>query len=590
MDYIKLTEIYTQLEKTTKRLEKTYVISEFIKALKKEENIHTIINLLSGKVFPSWDESKIGVSEKLVIKALSVSTGNPKDKIEKQWSKTGDLGEVAEELVVYKKQQTLQQRVLTVDLVFKNLRSLATLEGHGAVNKKMGLISELITSATPGEAKYIIRTLLEDLRIGVGEGSLRDAVVWAFFGEELGINYDKDKNNINLTEEKRKDYNEYSEKIQQAYDLTNDFGEVIEKLKEKGLEGLKEISLKVGKPINLMLAIRTETSKEAIEALGLPVFVDYKIDGFRAQIHKEGNKVYFFTRRLENVTKQFSELIQVIQNNVKAKNCILDAEIIGYDPKNKRYLPFQAISQRIKRKHNIERVAKDLPVEIDVFDIVYKDNKNLMNLPLKERRKILEATIRPLKLKIELTKSIIAKSEKEIEKFYKQSLKEGNEGVMIKNLNKEYISGRKVGGWVKLKPILESLDLVITKAEWGTGKRGGLLSSYTISCWDKLKDKLIEIGKVSTGLKEKESESTTFLDITDLLKPLIIKTEGKEVIVKPKVIIEIGYEEIQKSFEYTSGYALRFPRFLRLRKDKPLSEINTLIEIERIYDKQRGRK
>src|SRR3989344_8298096 len=218
MDYIKLTEIYTQLEKTTKRLEKTYIIAEFIKSLKKEENIHTIINLLSGKVFPSWDESKIGVSEKLVIKALSVSTGNPKDKIEKQWSKTGDLGEVAEELVVYKKQQTLQQRVLTVDLVFKNLRSLATLEGHGAVNKKMGLISELITSATPGEAKYIIRTLLEDLRIGVGEGSLRDAVVWAFFGEELGINYDKDKNNINLTEEKRKDYNEYSEKIQQAYD------------------------------------------------------------------------------------------------------------------------------------------------------------------------------------------------------------------------------------------------------------------------------------------------------------------------------------------------------------------------------------
>ncbi|MBI2148669.1 ATP-dependent DNA ligase [Candidatus Woesearchaeota archaeon] len=590
MDYIKLTEYYQQLEQTSKRLEKTHIISQLLKEAKKEENVEVIINLVRGSVFPAWDELKIGVSDKIIIKALITSTGISKDKVEKLFAKNGDLGIVAQELVKEKKQTTFDTKKLTCNLVYRKIRELADLEGEGTVNKKIGLISELLTSASPQEAKFIVRTILEQLRVGAAEGTLRDAIVWCFFSDKLKIKYNKDNNELIIPEETKKEYDYFLDKIKHAYDITNDFAEVFKIIKEEGIKGLDKISLKAGKPINVMLFQKAKDINEAFEIVGKPCGFEYKIDGFRLQIHCINGKIILYTRRLENVTKQFPDVVEIIKNGIKADNYIIDTEVIGIDLKTKKWLPFQNISQRIKRKYDIEKLAKEIPVMVNVFDIMSYNNESLLDAPFHRRRHIIEKIVKVTSDKLMPIKQIVTDKLEVAEKFYKESLEFGNEGIMAKNLESIYKPGSRVGYGIKLKPILETLDLVITKAEFGEGKRAGWLSSYTVSCWDKKKENLLEVGKVSTGLKEKETEGTTFEELTKLLNPLIEKSGGKEVIVKPKIIIEVGYEEIQKSFEYSSGYALRFPRVIMLRSDKGLHDINIITDLEKIYEVQRGRK
>ncbi len=629
MDYSKLVEAYEKLEKTTKRLEKTYIISELLKDTPDNELDH-IIYLIQGNVFPKWDERKIGMSSRLALKAISEATGVSAERIEKEWAKKGDLGIVVEEFLGTKKQTTLFSRKLTTEKVFDNLRKLAELEGHGTVSKKIMLVVELITNASPVEARFIVRTIIEKLRVNVAEGTIRDAIVWAYFPKIVGLflKCDKCKNIVphfgkcvdcgEKVEEKFKDligkkyskvlkvdkiedvkgvvlksydfvlvedeklarevYNYFVDVVQNAYNLTNDLGQVARSARKFEFNRLE---MKVGIPLNPMLAIKAEDAEEAFEALGKPALVEYKFDGFRLQIHRNGNRVKLFTRRLENVTNQFKELIPIIKSNFKAKSFIVDSEVIGYDPKTEKYMPFQSISQRIKRKYDIERVSKELPVEINVFDIMYKDGKNLLSLSQKERRKILERVVKEERNKIKLTDKLVTSKEKELEKFYRESLKKGNEGVMVKSLKSPYVSGRKVGGWVKIKPVKESLDLVITSAEWGEGKRAKWLSSFTLSCRDD--NKFLEIGKVGTGILEKDGE-LTFESLTKMLKPLIKSEKGKKVEVKAKIIVEVAYEEIQKSPTYSSGFALRFPRVVRLRDDLGIGDVDTLVRVKKFFE------
>lgn len=582
MRYDKLVEIYEKLGKTTKRLGKTYIISEFLKTIDVKDIANSVL-LLQGKVFPSWDEHKLGVASRLILKAINVATGIKTSEIEKSWKKTGDLGIVAHDLIARKKQRTLFTTSLTVGKLINNLRKLAVLEGAGTINKKVSLIAELLTSAKPLEAKYITRTVLEELRIGVGEGSMRDAIVWAFFSEKIGFTYDKENNEILI--EGREEYNKYVGAVQRAYDLTNDFGSVVEVVKKKGLKGLDNVELTIGRPIKVMLAIKVKDIEEGFERVGKPAEVEYKYDGFRMQIHKDKD-IKIFTRRLENVTKQFPEVVDFIKKNVKGKSFIIDGEAVGFDSKSKKYLPFQNISQRIKRKYGITELSKKMPVELNIFDILYYEGKNLIKEKFEKRRKLLEKIVKPVPFKAILAKNIVTKNAKEVQKFYDESLKAGNEGVMFKKLDAPYKPGARVGHMVKLKGEREALDLVITGAEWGEGKRVKWLSSFTIACIDE-DGNFLEIGKVGTGIKEKTEEGVSFEQLTQLLKPLIIAEKGKTVKVKPEIVIEINYEEIQKSPTYKSGYALRFPRLVQVREDRAPEEISTLDMIEEYYDGQK---
>ncbi len=557
MKYKQLVEVYERLEGTSKRLEKVDIISEFLKKVKKDE-LKEIVYLIEGRIFPEWDKRKIGFSNRLMIKALSSGSGESFESIEDLFRKKGDLGLVAEEVFHRKKQSTLSTRKLESDSVMDNIRKLAGLEGKGTVDRKIRFITELLGNADGKEAKYIVKTVLENLRIGVSSGIVRDSIAKAF-----GLNVDD---------------------VEKAADLSGDYGEIAE-LAHAGK--LSNVGLKVGKPVKCMLALLADDVDECFKALGEKVQFENKIDGFRLQCHFDGSRIKLFTRRMEDVTEQFPDVVGFLKKHVKGDNYILDGEAVGYDKKTGRYLPFQFVSQRIKRKYNIKEMAEKFPVELDLFDVIYYNGKNLMETELIERRKILEKIVKEKKKEVVLTKKLITDDKKKAEEYFKKILKEGFEGVMAKNLESKYKPGRYVNGWMKLKNILEPLDLVIVKAEYGEGKRAGWLTSFTVAC--RSGNKLFDVGKVSTGVKEK-AEGLTYKEMTTLLKPLIEKQEGKEVEVKPKIIIEVGYEEIQKSPTYESGFALRFPKVLQLRVDKPVSEISTLDLVKKIYKNQKGKQ
>jgi len=554
MYYSDLANVYSELEKTTKRLEKTEIISEFIKKVPKED-IRKVIYLLQGKIYASWEEDKLGVSERLLIKIISQSSGSDMVEVEKLWKKHGDLGKVAEEVLSNKKQFTLASKKLTLEKVFENLRKLSSFEGSGTVNKKVSLVVELLNNARPTEARYIINTIVKDLRIGVASGVVRDSIARAF---------DKDV-----------------KEVENVYNLTTDYGETAELAIQNKLSG----SLKPGRPIQLQLAIKVDSIEEALKAVGEPAQAEYKLDGFRMQIHFDGKEIKLFTRRMENVTKQFPDVVKVVEKHVKGKNFILDSEVAGH--KNDKYLAFQNISQRIKRKYDIEKMAKEYPVEINVFDVMYYNGKNVMSNELKERRKLLEKIVKQENGKIILTRKLISDDKKEIDKFYREALQRGTEGLILKNMKGTFKPGRYVNGWVKLKPIMEPFDLVITGATWGEGKRSNWLSSFIISC--RRGDDFLEIGRVGSGIKEK-NEGLKFSDLTKELKKIIIKDHGKNIEVKPKIIVTVNYEEIQKSPTYNSGFALRFPRITVIRNDLGLNDVDDLERINDVYNKQRHRK
>ena len=584
MKYSELVSVYEQLEKTSKRLGKTKIISELLKKTPTED-LPIITLLIEGRLFPNWDEREIGVASRIIIKAISTASGIDTSKVENEWKKTGDLGIAAENLIKMKKQATLHFQELTVKKVFTNLRKLAELGGLGTVERKIQLIAELLTSSKPIEAKYIVRTVLEELRVGVGEGSIRDAIAWAFFSKKFGLNYNEKENKIEI--DSRDEYNKYISAVQKAFDVTNDFSVVAEKAKNKGLGGLKGTALTMGMPIKVMLALKVDSIDEGFERCGKPAQIEYKLDGFRMQIHKKNNNVKIFTRRLENVTNQFPEVVDYIKKYTQGKEFIIDSEAVGYSKKTERYLPFQSISQRIKRKYDIEKMSAEFPVEVNVFDILYYNGENMLNAPFKERHSLLKKIIKKQPKKITLAKNFVASKKKEVEQFYKESIDAGNEGLMFKKLDAPYKPGGRVGYMVKFKGKQEDVDVVITAAEWGQGKRARWLSSFTIACINQ-DGNFLEIGKVGTGIKEKAEEGVSFGELTKLLKPLIIAEEGKTVKLKPKIVVEVKYEEIQKSPTYASGYALRFPRFIRLRSmDKSPKDASSLDYIQKLYGQQK---
>ncbi len=563
MEYKKLAEFYEEVSSTTKRLEKIEILSKFLKNINESEK--DILYLLLGDIYPEYDERRIGISNQLAIKAISKSTGTEEKQVVIKWKSIGDLGKVAEKLKKQKRQSTLHSQILTTEKVLTNLRKLPELVGKGTVSKKLALITELLTSASPLESLYLIRTLIGDLRIGVKESTIKGAMVSAFFPE--------------------KEKKEVSKKIQDAIDKSNDIALVFEIAKKGKLKNLEKVLLEVGKPIKAMLAQKAKTIADGFKALGKPCVIEYKYDGFRLIIHKKDDKIILFTRSLENVTKQFPEVVDYIKKHVKGKSFILDSEAVGYDKKTKEYKPFQDISQRIRRKYDIEKLQNELPIEINVFDIIYYNGKSLLHESFEKRTALIRKILRNQKYKIIHAKQIITGSEKKAEKFYKNALKDNQEGIMMKNLKATYNPGSRVGHMLKVKPEERDLDLVIVGAEYGTGKRSGWMSSFILACKDG--KEFLEIGKMGTGIKEKQEQGTTFEELTKKLTPLIIKEKGKTVQVKPKIIVSITYQEIQKSPNYNSGFALRFPRFTALRPDKPLSEITSLEEIKKDFEKQK---
>lgn len=562
MKYSHLVELYENLASTTKRLEKTTILSGFLKRL--DEKDKEVLYLLEGRVFPSHSEKELGISNQIAIKILAKASGVNSHEIVKIWKLIGDLGNTAEQVCKGKKQTTLHSKDLITEKILENLKKLPEIEGKGAIEKKISLIAELFSQASGKEAKYLMRTILEDLRIGIKDSTIRDSIAEAFYKDNK---------------------KEAIEKIQSALETSNDIAEVFIKSK-KSLKDLESTEIKIGKALKVMLAQKAKNIQEGFKIVGKPCAIEYKYDGFRLLINKdEKGNVTLFTRRLDNVTKQFPEAIEYVKKHIKGKSFIIDVEAVGYDSKTKIYLPFQSISQRIKRKYDIEQIQKKFPIELNVFDILYYEGKSFLKKPFKDRSEFIRKILHSEKWKIIPAKQIITDNEIVANKFYQQALKDNQEGVMMKNLEAEYKPGSRVGYMIKIKPSERELDLIIIGAEYGTGKRGGWLSSFILAC--KHEGKFLEIGKVSTGLKEKETQGVSFIELTKLLKPLIIEESGRQAVIKPKIIVTVTYQEIQKSPTYSSGFALRFPRFTALRPDKGINDLASLDEVKKEYEKQR---
>lgn len=568
MKYSELVELYEYLEGTPSRLDKTKKIAEFLKSAR-DEDLKEIILLIQGRVFPAYSEKEIGVADKMMTKVIASSTGNSENHVTREFRNTGDLGLSVKKLIESKRQRTLADRELRVKEVFEALKKLASVEGKGSQETKASLIKGLISHAKPDEAKYIVRTVLGQLRIGVAKGILRDSIASAFFEGSEG-------------DERKK----VVKAIEWAWFLRADYAEVAEIAKNQGMEGLSRVSIKLGKPYHVLLAEKAKNLEEALDKFENPS-VEFKYDGARVCIHKKGDSLWFFTRRLENVTKQFPDLVELAKRGINADKCVIEGEMLATDPETGKPMPFQMLSQRIKRKYDIEKMAKKIPVQVNLFDMVYLEDSEMFSIKLAQRRKDLEKIIRPVKGKFQLAEMLVTKDVKKAGKFYQRALDSGQEGVIVKNLEAEYQPGRRVGYWLKVKPIMETLDLVITGAEWGTGKRASWLGSFVLSCRDG--DGFKECGMMGTGIKEK-GEGITFKDLTKKIKPLIEEEEGKKVKIKPEIIVEVAYEEIQKSPNYASGYALRFPRLLQLRPDKSTDEVDDVRRINKLYNQQRGRE
>jgi DNA ligase-1 len=562
MEYRALAGVYERLEKESSKLGKTGIIADFIRNLSGEE-LEMSILLLQGRVFPTWSEKEVGIATLLMVKAISNSTGFPDDEIKKRFRDRGDLGLVVEGLVEGRRQETLFSRTLTIGHVFENLRKLADVGGKGSQNRKFQLVSELLGSADPKEAKYIVRTVLGELRVGVAEGIVRDAIAEAFFP----------------TEGKK----EVVKAVEWAFFMKGDYAEVAAIAREKGLSGLRKVSVEIGRPVQVLLAEKSPSLEKALEAYENLV-LEFKYDGMRIQIHKKGERIWLYTRKLENVTKQFPDIVRMCKDGIKVRNCIVEGEAIVMDSGG-RPQPFQFLSQRIQRKYDIDDIAKKMPVQVNLFDVIHLEGEDLFRKRFGERRRILEGIIKENEGIFQLARQLSTKDIKKADAFYKEALKAGHEGLIVKNLDSFYQPGRRVaGGWLKVKPTMENLDLVIIGGTWGTGKRAGWLGSLILGCRDG--GRFLQCGMIGTGIKEK-GEGVTFDELTMLLKPCIESESGNSVKIKPKVVVEVAYEEIQKSPNYDSGYALRFPRVVRLRtSDKTIEQADSLERVERLYRMQ----
>lgn len=558
MDYKTLADVYEDLEKHSSKIKKTEIVANLLKKTPSSK-LSNVVLLLIGRVFPAYSQEELGIATKMMTRAIAKATGFKDEEIVKKFKSTGDLGLVAEQCTKSKKQTTLSKKKLTIDDVFEDLKKLSSITGKGSQEKKLRLIAKLLSSAEPKEARYIVRTTLGTLRVGVAEGILRDAIAKAF------------KIDAKIVEE--------------AWNTQPDYGEIARIAKERGERGLKKVRLKVGTSVQVLLAEKAPDLKTALKKFDR-VALEYKYDGARVQIHKDGDKITLFTRRLENVTRQFPDLVKFAKKGLKPKKCIVDGEILGINPKTDKPLPFQQLSQRIQRKYDIEKMVKEIPIQANLFDVIYVDGKELFNTPFGERRATLKKIVKPIPKKFQLAKQLVTKNLKKAEKFYKSAIAANQEGLIVKNLDSKYQPGRRVGYWLKVKPKMENLDLVIIGAEWGRGRRANWLSSFILACREQNTGEFLPCGMMGTGLTDNQ-----FKEMTEKLKPLIVEEHGRRVEVKPKIVVEVGYEEIQRSPNYKSGYALRFPRLIRERtQDKGPKEADTLKRLKKIFTSQRKRK
>ena len=544
---------------TTKKLEKTSIVAGYFKLRTLEEAAVSAV-FLSGRPFPVWEEAILQVGGSLLWRLVGQLSGKSEQALTEAYRKLGDLGAVAGEV--------LESRGpgLNILEVRDRFRQIATTRGCAA---KETNVREMLSHATPLEAKYLVKVITGDLRIGLKESLVEEAVAKAYGGT--------------------------LRQVQRANMLLGDIGETL-LLAAAGK--LAEATMRLFHPLGFMLASPTESAEDAMSYFK-NAWVEDKYDGIRAQVHSSGDKVRIFSRTRDDITESFVELPEQLAG--LPQDAILDGEITAWsfsEGRGRQALPFSALQKRLGRKKVSEEMLRRVPVAFLAFDVLYAGGELLIDRPLRERAKILDQLLearQPGKRRREqgqfefeaealLTRVLRAPvfqtaSAEELDQLFAAAQARGNEGLMIKDTESVYTPGRRGKSWLKLKRELATLDVVVTAVEYGHGKRIGVLSDYTFAVRDG--ERLVNIGKAYSGLTDVEIAEMSLWFLQH-----VIDDQGFRLVVEPKIVLEVAFNNMMISERHESGLALRFPRIVRLRPDKSAEEADTVERAREIYAKQ----
>ena len=555
-EFLSLAKLCDKLEETSKRLLMVDLVANFLKTLKTDE-VEPATSMILGRAFPKWDQRTLEVSWATLSGIIKRLTNIDWKVFSIAFSKTGDVG--AATRIVFEKskiqrQATLLKTPLTILEVRRTFDAIAETTGPGSRDRKERLLEALLGNATPQEAKYLIKILIGEMRTGFHEGLMELAASKAFDIPD--------------------------DVIRRASMLTGDIGEVTQIARAKGVKAVSRLQLQVFRPVKPMLAQMAEDVKDALDQLGGNAAFEHKLDGARVQIHKVADTVKIFSRRLTDVTESFPEVVQLIRKESESREVIFEGEIIAVG-EDGNPLPFQHLMRRFRRVRDIEEMAMKIPVELHLFDLIYLDGQSLIAETYVDRRKKLER----IAGSIPLTKQIVTRDAVEAGEFLREAIDKGHEGLVAKKLDSPYTPGIRGKRWCKIKESLEPLDLAIVAAEYGYGRRHKWLSDYHLAARDPESGEFLVLGKTFKGLTDNE-----IIHMTKRLKELAVKQERGKVVVTPQIVVEVAYNEIQRSPRYKSGMALRFARIRRIREDKGPEEVDTIQRVRKIYEKQFEKK
>ncbi len=579
MKFSKFSEYLEKLEATSKRLELIDIMADLFGHSESVE-VGKISYLLQGRVAPFYEPIEFGMSENLVAVAIGRAFNKSKEEVIKDYRKLGNMGLAAQDLA--KKHEHTGN--LSVADVFENLLTIAKFSGEGTVDKKVGTLAELLKKLDPKSVKHVVNIPLGTLRLGIGDPTVMDALSIAKTGDK-----------------------KLRPVIEDAYNKTSDLGYVAEIFYKGGEKGLASVKIIIGKPVRPALAERMPNADEVVKRMGDKFAAEPKFDGFRVQIHKNGDKVEIFSRNLEDMTHSFPDLAVGVLKEVRAKSVIMEGEAIAYNPLTSEFLPFQETTKR-RRKYKVEETAKALPLVSFAFDILYLNGEDITGKVEAERRKLLEKVVSRENITIRIAEQRIISTAKEILEFFNECISEGLEGLMIKKLDAPYKAGGRGFHWIKFKrassgDLTDTVDCVLLGVYAGKGKRtefgvGGLL----IGIYNKRDDVFESISRLGTGLTDDE-----FRKINEIAKKLRVSHKPARVRskveptywVEPEVVLEIYADEITRSPIHVAGwdektetgFALRFPRLVKFREeDKRAEDATTVDELKKLFENQYKKK
>lgn len=547
-----LAELCEKLESTKKRLTTIDLVADFLKSLETKE-IEPAISMILGRAFPKSSQETLDVSWTTLSNTLKKTAVTDWATFPAAFRDTGDIGSAVRTLIENnrpKRQAVLFERALTLIEVRQSLQLIAESTGRGSREKKERLLTTLFGASSPLESKYLVKIFVQEMRTGFNEGLMERAVSKAF---QVPLKL-----------------------VQRATMIEGNIGKVANIAKETKERGLQGVQFKIFRPVQLMLAQSANDVTEALEMHNGESGLEFKYDGARVQIHKLGKNIMIFSRRLTDVTKSLPEIVDTARQNIKADEGIFEGEVIAVDNLGAP-IPFQHLMRRFRRVHLIEDATEKVPLKLFLFDVLYADGESFIERNYAERRQILcEKTGN-----VELATQKVTGNIEEANKFLEKAMNAGHEGLMAKKLDSPYTPGIRGKIWLKIKPVLETLDLAIVAAEYGYGRRHGWLSDYYLAARDSETGEFLTIGKTFKGLTDAE-----ITEMTKCLKDISVREDSHGIIVIPRIIVEVLYNEVQKSETYKSGMALRFARISRIRDDKRPDEVDSIQHVREIYEKQ----